>query len=44
MRLIDLDKVKYVLEETAKYYEREDADEWTKGIHYGLLHGLDNIS
>lgn len=43
MRLVDLDKVKYVLEETAKYYEREDADEWTKGIHYGLLHGLDNI-
>ena len=31
------------LTNTAKYYEREDADEWTKGIHYGLLHGLDNI-
>ena len=31
------------LTNTAKYYEREDADKWTKGIHYGLLHGLDNI-
>ena len=43
MQLVDLDKVKYVLEETAKYYEMDNADEWTKGIHYGLLHGLDNI-
>lgn len=31
------------LTNTSKYYEREDADEWTKGIHYGLLHGVDNI-
>lgn len=20
-----------------------NADEWTKGIHYGLIHGVDNI-
>ena len=43
MRLVDLDKVKYILEATAKYYEMDNADERTKGIHCGLLHGLDNI-
>lgn len=42
-RLIKQQAVIDCLTNTAKYYEREDADEWTKGIHYGLLHGLDNI-
>ena len=42
-RLIEQQAVIDCLTNTAKYYEREDADEWTKGIHYGLLHGLDNI-
>ena len=42
-RLIEEQAVIDCLTNTAKYYEREDADEWTKGIHYGLLHGLDNI-
>lgn len=42
-RLIEEQAVIECLTNTAKYYEREDADEWTKGIHYGLLHGLDNI-
>ena len=42
-RLIDEQAVIDCLTNTAKYYEREDADEWTKGIHYGLLHGVDNI-
>ena len=42
-RLIEQQAVTDCLTNTAKYYEREDADEWTKGIHYGLLHGLDNI-
>ena len=41
--LIEQQAVIDCLTNTAKYYEREDADEWTKGIHYGLLHGLDNI-
>ena len=43
MELIEQQAVINCLERTAKYYEREDADEWTKGIHYGLLHGVDNI-
>ena len=42
-RLIEEEAVIKCLTNTAKYYEREDADEWTKGIHYGLLHGVDNI-
>ena len=42
-RLIEEQAVIECLTNTAKYYEREDADEWTKGIHYGLLHGVDNI-
>lgn len=42
-RLIEEEAVIECLTNTAKYYELEDADEWTKGIHYGLLHGLDNI-
>ena len=42
-RLIEQQAVIDCLANTAKYYEREDADEWTKGIHYGLLHGVDNI-
>ena len=42
-RLIEQQAVINCLTNTAKYYEREDADEWTKGIHYGLLHGVDNI-
>ena len=42
-RLIEEQAVIDCLTNTAKYYEREDADEWTKGIHYGLLHGVDNI-
>ena len=41
--LIEQQAVIDCLTNTAKYYEREDADEWTKGIHYGLLHGIDNI-
>lgn len=42
-RLIEQQAVIDCLTNTAKYYEREDADKWTKGIHYGLLHGVDNI-
>ena len=42
-RLIEEQAVIECLTNTAKYYELEDADEWTKGIHYGLLHALDNI-
>jgi len=42
-RLFEEQAVIDCLTNTAKYYERKDADEWTKGIHYGLLHGLDNI-
>ena len=42
-RLIEEQAVIDCLTNTAKYYELEDADKWTKGIHYGLLHGLDNI-
>ena len=42
-KLIEEQAVIDCLTNTAKYYEREDADEWTKGIHYGLLHGVDNI-
>lgn len=41
--LVEQQAVIKCLSNTAKYYEREDADEWTKGIHYGLLHGVDNI-
>ena len=40
---IDKEKVLSTLENTAKYYEMPNADEWTKGIHYGLIHGVDNI-
>ena len=40
---IDKEKALSTLENTAKYYEMPNADEWTKGIHYGLLHGVDNI-
>lgn len=42
-KLIEQQSVIDCLTNTAKYYERKDADEWTKGIHYGLLHGVDNI-
>ena len=42
-RLIEEQAVIDCLTNTAKYYEMDNADEWTKGIHYGLLHGLDNI-
>lgn len=31
------------LTDTARYYDMPNADKWTKGIHYGLLHGIDNI-
>jgi len=40
---MDKEKVLSTLENTAKYYEMPNADEWTKGIHYGLIHGVDNI-
>lgn len=40
---IDREKTLSTLENTAKYYEMATADEWTKGIHYGLIHGVDNI-
>ena len=40
---IDREETLKVLENTAKYYEGETADEWTRGIHYGLIHGIDNI-
>lgn len=40
---IDKQKTLSTLENTAKYYEMSDADEWTNGIHYGLIHGADNI-
>jgi hypothetical protein len=42
-RLIEEQAVIDCLTNTAKYYDMPQADEWTKGIHYGLLHGLDNI-
>lgn len=42
-RLIEEQAVIDCLTNTAKYYELEEADEWIKGIHYGLLHGVDNI-
>ena len=42
-RLIDEQAVIDCLTNTAKYYDMPQADEWTKGIHYGLLHGVDNI-
>ena len=42
-RLIEQQEVIDCLTNTAKYYDMPQADEWTKGIHYGLLHGLDNI-
>lgn len=42
-RLIEQQAVIDCLTNTAKYYEREDADEWTRGMRYGLLHGVDNI-
>lgn len=42
-RLIEEQAVIDCLTNTAKYYEREDADEWTRGMRYGLLHGVDNI-
>ncbi len=40
---IDREKTLSTLENTAKYYEMPNADKWTKGIHYGLIHGVDNI-
>ena len=42
-RLIEQQAVIDCLTNTAKYYDMPQADEWTKGIHYGLLHGIDNI-
>ena len=42
-RLIEQQAVIDCLTNTAKYFDNPQADEWTKGIHYGLLHGLDNI-
>lgn len=42
-RLIEQQAVIDCLTNTAKYYGREDADEWTRGMRYGLLHGVDNI-
>ena len=42
-RLIEQQAVIDCLTNTAKYYDMPQADEWTKGIHYGLLHGVDNI-
>lgn len=42
-RLIEQQTVIDCLTNTAKYYDMPQADEWTKGIHYGLLHGVDNI-
>lgn len=42
-RLIEQQAVIDCLTNTAKYYDMPQADEWTKGIHYGLIHGLDNI-
>lgn len=41
--LIEQQAVIDCLTNTAKYYDMPQADEWTKGIHYGLLHGIDNI-
>lgn len=41
---INREKTISTLENTAKYYEMPNADEWTKGIHYGLIHGADNIA
>lgn len=40
---IDKQKTLSTLENTAKYYKMPYADEWTRGIHYGLIHGVDNI-
>lgn len=42
-RLIEQQAVIDCLTNTAKYFDMPQADEWTKGIHYGLIHGLDNI-
>ena len=42
-RLIEQQAVIDCLTNTAKYYDMPQPDEWTKGIHYGLLHGVDNI-
>ena len=42
-RLIEQQTVIDCLTTTAKYYDMPQSDEWTKGIHYGLLHGVDNI-
>lgn len=42
-RMIEQQAVIDCLTNTAKYYDMPQADEWTKGIHYGLLHGIDNI-
>lgn len=42
-RLIEQQAVIECLTNTAEYYDMPQADEWTKGIHYGLLHGIDNI-
>lgn len=42
-RLIEQQAVIDCLTNTAEYYDMPQADEWTKGIHYGLLHGIDNI-
>ena len=42
-RLIEQQAVIDCLNNTAEYYERKDADEWTRGMRYGLLHGVDNI-
>lgn len=42
-KLIEQQAVIDCLTNTAKYYDMPQADKWTKGIHYGLLHGLDNI-
>ena len=41
--LIEQQAVIDCLTNTAKYYDMPQVDEWTKGIHYGLLHGIDNI-
>lgn len=42
-RFIEQQAVIDCLNNTAKYYEREDSDEWTRGMRYGLLHGVDSI-
>jgi hypothetical protein len=42
-KFIEQKRVITCLENTAKYYDMPQADKWTKGIHYGLLQGIDNI-